>query len=195
MASIMRTPLPQKRPAPVDNDEDQREVDLTARLVNKRTPLPTLLQRTPAGLDNEAKRLAAARRRATRSKNLLASVENDTDQIDLNQAPSMQGVDGVVCLLTNSTTTVKSGKYRCNVCGSQMKNEKVLIKCHNSKLHPKDPIKGSAYLRQQARKPTPCPTCDKICSSIEMVKKHIKQVHSQAEPSTASVSPEQDLVG
>ncbi|KAI0532908.1 hypothetical protein GGR58DRAFT_506903 [Xylaria digitata] len=180
MTSIMRKPSPTKRPASVDKKEDPSDVGSTKHLVAHRTPLPTLPPPAPIPNDDHAKRLAAARRHATRRKKLL---EINADQIDPDQSPSLQGANGVV---------LKNGKYRCNICGSQMKNEKVLIRCHYSKLHPKDQNKSSAYLRQQAYRPTPCTRCDKICSSIEMLKKHIKQAHSHP---TAPAPPEQDQVG
>ncbi|GAW19200.1 hypothetical protein ANO14919_086840 [Xylariales sp. No.14919] len=168
----MREPLLTERAVLVDKDEGKSEIDLAKPLMKKRTPLPTLPQ-ARVFHDDRVKRLAAARKRAARREKLLATVGSDADHVDPNQTPAMQGADGVVLI---------SGKYRCNICGSRMKNEKLLIKCHNSKLHPKDPIKSSAYLRQQARRPSPCPNCDKICSSIEMLKKHFRQAHSQVEP-------------
>ncbi|KAI1150083.1 hypothetical protein F4825DRAFT_427973 [Nemania diffusa] len=87
--------------------------------------------------------------------------------------------------LANGITLVKSGRYRCNICGNQMKNDKKCISSHNSNLHPKDPAKGSAYLRRIARNPTPCSVCSKVCSSIEMFRQHMKAAHPAPKPSTA----------
>ncbi|KAI1426128.1 hypothetical protein F5Y12DRAFT_713577 [Xylaria sp. FL1777] len=166
-------------PAPADSDENQSNMNPTKSPVKKRTPLPTI---PPALARNsqDAKRLtaAAARRAAKERKLLLTAHENE---VDPSQSPAVAGADGVV---------LKSGKYCCNTCGNKMKNKKTLIKCHNSKLHPKDPVKGSAYLRQKARNPSPCRHCDKVCSSLEMLKKHLKQAHAEAGRPTSPLANE-----
>ncbi|KAI3328479.1 hypothetical protein F4824DRAFT_517443 [Ustulina deusta] len=174
MASIERKPLPTKSLAPIHNDQDQSEVNPTKRLANGRTPLLTIQPTLPRDPKDTKRLLAAERQRASRSRKRLAAVKNSKDEqnkVDPNQSPDCEEADGVV---------LKSGKYCCNICGGKMKNVKKLIKCHNSKMHPQDPVKGSAYLRRMAHNPTPCTKCDKICINIEMRNKHLIRDHPEA---------------
>ncbi|KAI0969349.1 hypothetical protein F4678DRAFT_463610 [Xylaria arbuscula] len=183
MTEIMRRPLLTKQQEAVDTDKNSNEADLISHPVKKRTPLPTLLF-VPAHEAAEAARvLAAARRRAAQVKRFrtTASKYREQNEVDPSQSPLLKGADGVI---------LKSGKYCCNICGSLLNNKKTLIKCHNSKMHPKNPVKSSAYLRQRAPKASPCGECGKICSSLDMLKKHTTQVHPQAGQPTSPLANE-----
>ncbi|KAI0874414.1 hypothetical protein GGS24DRAFT_459548 [Hypoxylon argillaceum] len=205
-----RTPLPTKRPAPVDNDEQPMKMRLVIRNAAQRTPLPTkkpsgVVGATEENKDRQAKNLEVkhtplpteqaagttgnqerssvnlaegtlARRTLVPKSRSKRGDDFDEAEVDLTQVPVYAGANGVI---------LKSGRYRCNICGNQMKNDKKCISSHNSNLHPKDPAKGSAYLRRIARNPTPCSVCSKVCSSIEMFRQHMKAAHPAPKPSTA----------
>ncbi|KAI1743472.1 hypothetical protein F4680DRAFT_471010 [Xylaria scruposa] len=138
---------------------------------SSRTPLPDWQSRLAAL--NEEFEAGLSKRKYTPRKPPKPVEDED---IDHDQAPAVAAADGVV--LTN-------GKYRCNTCGSQMKNSAGNIRSHISKLHPKDPSKPTSYMRRQARIPTPCSICKKICSSQEMLSKHIRE-HQRAEQSAST---------
>ncbi|KAH8163448.1 hypothetical protein CIB48_g4809 [Xylaria polymorpha] len=127
-----------------------------------RRPLPTINPNMGVG-PNRTKERPLLRNRP-------APVEEK--DIDRTKSPAVRSADGVI--LTN-------GKFRCNICGNKMKNEAASIRSHNSKLHPKDPNKPSAYLRRLARNPTPCLECGKMCNSIEMLTKHARSKHRRAQ--------------
>ncbi|KAI0431387.1 hypothetical protein F5Y09DRAFT_340655 [Xylaria sp. FL1042] len=191
MSTMESKALPAKRPAPVDSEGDQSKVDQTDPPPKKRTPLPTLPPDF-ARKREEARRLLAAKERlAAKRKKQLATINNDDEenQVDPSQKPSLEGADGVV---------LKSGKYCCNLCGNRMQNEKRRIESHNSKLHPKDPVKGSAYLRRMAqvtRKLMPCSKCDKMCNSVETLEAHMRRAHPQAEQSSSPLANGYQLDG
>ncbi|KAI0816486.1 hypothetical protein GGR55DRAFT_697355 [Xylaria sp. FL0064] len=178
MNATARKPLPTARPKPVDSEGCQNGVQPTVSPAKKRTPLPTL-QSLPTRMDESMRRLVAATERiAARRRRQLASINNDDEenQIDPSQSPESKGADGVV---------LKSGKYCCNICGSRMKNDKRRIESHNTQLHPKNPSKGSAYLRRmakRARRLTPCSLCDKLCMNSDNLEEHMIRAHPQAGP-------------
>ncbi|KAJ8125612.1 hypothetical protein O1611_g8025 [Lasiodiplodia mahajangana] len=177
-----RTPLPTKRSANVGNDNDENKDGGAKDMVAKRTPLPT---KRPAMLGDNGNKAtqtngAVAKGALPPTKRPRLVFTDDDNEVDLNTIPELKSANGVV---------LKTGRYRCNICGNQMKNARHIISSHNAKLHPKDPSKGSAYLRQIARNPTPCEECGKICSSIEMMKQHTKYAHKRAKQTTASTPP------
>ncbi|KAI1351593.1 hypothetical protein F5Y01DRAFT_314562 [Xylaria sp. FL0043] len=97
MSTTARKPLPTARPKPVDSDSYQNEVQPTASLAKKRTPLPTL-QSKPTPMDESMRRLVAATERiAARRRRQLESINNDDEenQIDPTQSPESEGADGV----------------------------------------------------------------------------------------------------
>ncbi|KAI0481406.1 hypothetical protein F4859DRAFT_512551 [Xylaria cf. heliscus] len=104
------------------------------------------------------------------------------EDIDHTKVPIVPSADGVILI---------DGKYRCNGCGNKMKNVAATIRSHNSKLHPKNPRKPSAYMKRIARNPTPCRECDKVCTSMEMLAKHIRSAHPK-EKSPKEKAPEQN---
>ncbi|KAI0545659.1 hypothetical protein F4679DRAFT_588264 [Xylaria curta] len=138
-----------------------------------RKPLPEWRSRLAAL--NEEFEAESSKRKSSQRKRPKPVEDED---IDHDQVPAVAAADGVV--LTN-------GKFRCNMCGSQMKNSAGNIRSHNSKLHPKNPFKPSAYMKRQARIPTPCNICEKICSSQEMLSKHIREHRTEQSASTAAL--------
>ncbi|KAI1313521.1 hypothetical protein F5Y03DRAFT_405107 [Xylaria venustula] len=183
MTEIMRMPLPTNQQAAVDTDKNSSEAGPMNPPVKKRTPLPTLPY-VPAHERAEAERvLAAARRRSAQVKRFRAAANKyrEENEVDPSQSPSLKGANGVI---------LKSGKYCCNICGSLLNNKKALIKCHNSKMHPKNPVKSSAYLRQRAPKASPCGECGKICSSLDMLRKHTVQAHFRTGQPTSPLANE-----
>ncbi|KAI1195951.1 hypothetical protein F5X97DRAFT_326035 [Nemania serpens] len=170
-----RTPLPTKRRA-LSDDENQNQVNRVTSPVAQRTALPTarpvpvnddtVEQENHSTLSGLSRRALLARERSARK-----SRQGGFDEVDPNERPALIGARGVV---------LKNGRYRCNICRNLMGNQKRQISAHNSKLHPRDPTKGSAYLRQLAKRPSPCEKCGKICSSLEMLKQHVRHYHKEA---------------
>ncbi|KAI0862385.1 hypothetical protein F4860DRAFT_126595 [Xylaria cubensis] len=130
-----------------------------------RTPLPEWRSRLAIFNEEFEASMSASKRKSQPRKRPRPVKDED---IDHDEVPAVASADGVVLI---------NGKFRCNICGSQMKNTAGNIRSHNSKLHPKDPSKPSSYMKRQARIPTPCSTCGKICTSQEMLSKHIREQH------------------
>ncbi|KAI1191207.1 hypothetical protein F5B17DRAFT_350930 [Nemania serpens] len=171
------TPLPTMPRAPGDDEKETRVKPATG-LGAKRTPLPTgrpVQNDAGSTTDNVVKQQLPAQRLPVRK-----SHQGGFDEVDLTQHPALKSATGVV--LTN-------GKYRCGICRNLMRNEKRTISSHNSKLHPKDPTKGSAYLRQIAKRPTPCKLCGKVCSSLEMLRQHNRHNHKNT-PAPKTATPQ-----
>ncbi|KAI1164124.1 hypothetical protein F5B18DRAFT_651055 [Nemania serpens] len=172
--SSTRTPLPTRRPV-LGDDKNQNRVNQATSLGAKRTALPTA---RPVSINNDAVQHAVdtATRNLVmqsildRTRSIRKSRQGGFDEVDPDQRPALSGVCGVV---------LKNGRYRCGICRNLMKNHKRQISTHNSKLHPRDPSKGSAYLRQIAKRPSPCDKCNKVCSSLEMLKQHIRYSHRE----------------
>ncbi|KAI1123213.1 hypothetical protein F5Y10DRAFT_286391 [Nemania abortiva] len=172
--SIMagRTQAPQMQPAPTPSDKSHSSVNQAV----DQAVIQIVNQAVNQAVNHVANQAAGtvARRPLPPGRRLLSITVGD---IDPTQSPAMRGANGAI---------LYDGRYRCNICCSVMKNTKPLISSHNSKLHPKDPTKGSAYLRQIAQVRHHCRHCNKVSNSLEMFKKHLKAAHPEVGPSVAT---------